>query len=252
MAAKGQPEMIFDPPLESAILEKRYKRFLADVNHSSLGAMTVHCPNTGSMKNCWDEGWKVWLQDSKNPKRKYQYSWVLAENDQGELIGVNTQLANQLAYEGVSQGLVSQLSEIEQVQTEVKYGEENSRIDLLVQHKDQGKTFIEVKSVTLKDPQGLSEAGKPGVTGCFPDAVTTRGQKHLRELMLCVAQGHNAMLLFMVQHSGIDSVSAARHIDPDYADLLEQAIDAGVQVVAYTAKISPDSVEFGHQIDFVR
>lgn len=243
--------MKFEPALESAVLDKRYKRFLADVKHASLGEMTVHCPNTGSMKNCWESGWQVWLQNSQNPKRKYQYSWVLAENHQGELIGVNTQLANQLVFDGVSQGLVKQLTDIEMIETEVKYGEESSRIDLLVTHSDATKTYVEVKSVTLKDPEGLSSVGKQGVNGCFPDSVTTRGQKHIRELIHCVEQGHKAMLFFMVQHTGITSVSAASHIDPVYAELLEQAAKKGVEIVAYAAKISSTEIVLERPIDFI-
>jgi sugar fermentation stimulation protein A len=243
--------MKFDPPLEPAILHKRYKRFLADVSHPGRGEITVHCPNTGSMKNCWQPDWKVWLQDSQNPKRKYQYSWVLAENELGELIGVNTQLANQIAYEGVEAGLVKQLNDIRAIEKEVKYGDENSRIDLLIKHNDGSQTYVEVKSVTLKDPKGLAQAGKPNVNGCFPDAVTTRGQKHLRELMLCVEQGHKAMLLFMVQHTGINNVTAASHIDKDYAELLKQAAAKGVEIVAYAAKITPNKVVLDQPVEFI-
>lgn len=243
--------MKFEPPLEPAILRKRYKRFLADVTHPNLGEMTAHCPNTGSMKNCWQEGWQIWLQDSNNPKRKYRYSWVLAENEMGEFIGVNTQIANQLVYDGIKQGLVKQISDIATIEKEVKYGEENSRIDLLVTHTDGSKTYVEVKSVTLKDPDGLKLAGKNGVNGCFPDAVTTRGQKHIRELLHCVEQGHKAMLFFMVQHTGINSVSAASHIDPAYAELLAEAIDKGVQVVTYAAKISPSEIVLDQPLEFV-
>lgn len=234
--------MIFEPRLESAILVKRYKRFLADVKHPILGGITVHCPNTGSMKNCWQPEWKVWLQKSENPKRKYPYSWVLAQNDEGDYIGINTNIANQLAYEGLCEGKINGIPNIDKIQKEVKYGDENSRIDLLVTHDDNSKTYIEVKSVTLK----LNQSG----LGAFPDAQTIRGQKHIRELISCVERGHKAVLLFMVQHTGITKVSIAKEIDPDYAELLQEAIVKGVKVVAYAATITPKEIVLDHELEF--
>ncbi len=246
--------MIFEPKLEVAVLQKRYKRFLADVNHPDLGDITVHCPNTGSMKNCWQEGWQVWLQKSDNPKRKYPYTWVLAKNDQDELIGINTHFANQLVFDGIEENKVTQIADVKQIKKEVKYGEENSRIDILVTHNDLTKTYIEVKSVTLKGTSKDNDIAEVDYTegaGYFPDAVTIRGQKHVRELMACVEQGHNAILLFMVQHTGIETVSIAQHIDPEYAELIKQAIKKGVQVVAYTADISTAAITLEHEIPFI-
>jgi len=235
--------MIFEPKLESAILIKRYKRFLADVIHPTLGEITVHCPNTGSMKNCWSPGWMVWLQKSDNPKRKYPYTWVLTKNDEDEWIGINTNLANQLVYEGLTSESIGEIENIAQIDKEVKYGDENSRIDLLVTHQDQSKTYIEVKSVTLKlDDDHL---------GAFPDAVTLRGQKHIRELIHRVEQGDKAVLFFMAQHTGIKKVTVAKDIDPDYAALLKEAITKGVKVLSYSAEISADKIVLGHSLDFI-
>jgi sugar fermentation stimulation protein A len=248
--------MNFAPPLEKTILKKRYKRFLADVEHPTLNHMTVHCPNTGSMKNCWEPGWFAWIQDSQNPKRKYQYSWVLSENPQGELIGINSQGANGLVFEAIQDDKISELMNVESVETEVKYGEENSRIDLLVKHSDQSLTYIEVKSVTLK---GVPDENRDLVPtkndagesiGCFPDAVTTRGQKHIRELIHCVSQGHRAILFFMVQHTGIGEVNIAKTIDPAYAKLIEDALNHGVEIVAYRAAISAKSINLSHAVPF--
>jgi len=235
--------MIFEPKLESGILIKRYKRFLADVSHPTLGEITVHCPNTGSMKNCWQPGWKVWLQKSDNPKRKYPYTWVLAQNDENDFIGINTHIANQLVFEGLINNKIGAFDNILKIEKEVKYGDENSRIDLLVTHNDQSKTYIEVKSVTLKLENNRE-------LGAFPDAVTTRGQKHIRELIQCVELGHKAVLLFMVQHTGIKKVTVAKEIDPDYALLLKQAIDRGVKVLAYSAAISEDEIVLDQPLDF--
>ena len=233
--------MNFDPPLEQAILQKRYKRFLADVTLPNGEQRTVHCPNTGSMKNCWEEGWKAWLQVSDNPKRKYPYTWVLSENECAELIGINTHLANRLVVEGLEQNKISQIDSIKRIQREVKYGEENSKIDILITHQDNSLTYIEVKSVTLKETDGL---------GYFPDAVTTRGQKHLRELMACVDQGHRAVLLFMVQHTGINEMTIAAQIDAKYAELIKKAILHGVEVLAYKADISETEICMNKEIIF--
>jgi len=186
------------------------------------------------MKNCWQPGWTAWVLDSENDKRKYRYTWVISENEQGELIGINTNFANKIVYEALLQGDIKELDKFEDIKTEVKYGKENSRIDIFLIDKNQQKTFIEVKSVTL-----LEENGQ----GYFPDSVTERGQKHLRELIDCVKQGNRAVLFFLVQHTGIKKVSPAAHIDPEYAKLFKQAIDAGVEVLAYACEISPQEIK---------
>ncbi|MGB0495374.1 MAG: DNA/RNA nuclease SfsA [Kangiellaceae bacterium] len=237
--------MKFIPSLIKVTLHKRYKRFLADVSHPDLGEFTVHCPNTGSMKNCWQPNWNIWLEKSDNKKRKYPYTWVLAENELGEMIGINTHLANKLAVEAIENKKIKEIKSVENVQTEVKYGLENSRIDILINHIDQSKTFIEVKSVTLKsDEKGVTK-------GYFPDAKTVRGQKHIRELMECVKSGDKAILLYVVQHSGISSVEIAREIDPEYGSLLEQAVENGVMVLAYQCKINESEIVLEHSIPFI-
>ncbi|MFT6907708.1 MAG: sugar fermentation stimulation protein A [Oleiphilaceae bacterium] len=199
--------------LKQAILVKRYKRFLADVMID--GALqTIYIPNTGSMTNCGSEGDIIWYSSSDNAKRKYQYTWELTERD--GLICVNTARANKFVGGALRSGEIESLSGYD-VKSEVKYG--NSRIDFMLTRGNK-KCFVEVKSCTLL------ESGQ----GYFPDAVTLRGQKHLLELMKIVKEGHRAVLLFAVLHSGINSVKAARHIDPRYADLLDEAVKAGVEV----------------------
>ncbi|MCL1145622.1 DNA/RNA nuclease SfsA [Shewanella sp. 10N.261.52.F9] len=221
--------MKFDPSFESGVLIKRYKRFLTDITLPSGEVVTIHCPNTGSMKNCLFEGQKVWFSVSDNPKRKYSRTWELAQSDKGHIIGINTGRANALAEEAINNGIISELQGYSSLRREVKYGSENSRIDILLQDEKKPNCYIEVKSCTLL------ENGH----GYFPDAVTTRGQKHLRELMEMVEQGQRAVLLFVVQHSGINSVQAAAHIDPDYALLLTEAHSKGVEIIAYSANSSP-------------
>ena len=234
--------MNLEPELIPTTLIKRYKRFLADVSHPEMGEFTVHCPNTGSMKNCWREGWTAWLLDSNNPKRKYRYTWVLSEDPQKELIGVNTHFANNIVVEAIQNHQVEILSDFERLETEVKYGEENSRIDVLLSDSDGVKTFVEVKSVTLREGQG---------DGFFPDAVSVRGQKHLRELMSCVASGDKAVLFFLVQHSAIERVKPAEHIDPKYAELIKDAQAAGVKIIAYNTRMSASEISLEKELPVI-
>jgi sugar fermentation stimulation protein A len=162
----------------------------------------------------------------RQPQAQAANSWEIAESPAGHFICVNTARANQIARELIEQGALA-LAGYARLRTEVKYGEENSRIDLLLEDDHRPDCYIEVKSVTL-----LDEREQPGM-GYFPDAVTTRGAKHLRELMAMKAAGHRAVLLFMVLHSGIARMRPAAHIDPHYSQLVEQAMAAGVEILCY-------------------
>lgn len=220
--------MEFIPPLQSATLIKRYKRFLADVTTPEGEVMTLHCANTGAMTGCATPGDTVWYSTSDNPKRKYAHSWELTETQHQETICVNTLRANQLVKERLLSSPPSCLAGYSDCQSEVKYGSEGSRIDFMLSGNDKIPCYIEVKSVTL------SEQGK----GFFPDAVSLRGQKHLRELINVVKQGERAVLLFAVLHSAITQVSPARHIDAKYAQLLTEAQQCGVEILALKAELS--------------
>ncbi|HBZ14981.1 DNA/RNA nuclease SfsA [Pantoea sp. NPDC088449] len=231
--------MQFDPPLRPARLIARYKRFLADVITPEGETLTIHCANTGAMTGCATPGDTVWYSTSTSATRKYPHSWELTETQQGHWICVNTLRANQLVREALTLNTIPELSAYSHCQPEVKYGTEKSRIDFLLQAEGRSNCYIEVKSVTLL------HLGK----GYFPDAVTTRGQKHLRELSTIVAEGHRAVLLFAVLHTGIEDVSPARHIDVQYAELLEQAQRCGVEVLAYRAQISPLQILLTHPIN---
>lgn len=213
--------------LVPAQLIKRYKRFLADVILPDDSEITVHCPNTGSMKNCGAAGDRVWLSRSDNPKRKYAYTWELTETASGEFICINTQRANPLIADAIGQQQVPQLAGYQQLRREVRYGN-NSRIDILLTDGQQADAYVEIKSCTLLEDDGQ---------GYFPDAVTTRGQKHLQELMAMQAHGYRAVLVFAVMHTGINRVKPAAHIDIKYADLFAQALAAGVEVLACYAAI---------------
>lgn len=222
-------------------LIKRYKRFLADIVLDSGEEVTVHCPNTGSMKNCADPGSKVWVLDSENPKRKYPLGWELVEVEEQYLACINTGRANKLVKEAIERGLVTTLQGYESIRQEVKYGE-NSRIDLLLEDKTQGRAWVEVKNVTLLEDENW---------GSFPDAVTTRGSKHLRELMNMVAQGDRAVMLFCVPHTGIERVRPADKIDPEYGRLLREAKRAGVEILAYGAEINDQCITLERELPVV-
>lgn len=230
--------MHFEPALQPATLIKRYKRFLADVVTPDGTELTLHCANTGAMTGCATPGDTVWYSTSDNPKRKYAHSWELTETQQNHWICVNTMRANQLVREAIDAQRIPELSGYSKLTTEVKYGTENSRIDLMLQAENQPDCYIEVKSVTLL------QAG----LGFFPDAVTLRGQKHLRELQSMAEQGQRAVLFFAVLHSGIESVSAAHHIDPRYSELLTQVQKKGVEVMCYGAALSAEGIRLTERL----
>ncbi|NOH33288.1 DNA/RNA nuclease SfsA [Vibrio chagasii] len=239
--------MQFNPPLESATLIKRYKRFLTDIKLPDGSERTIHCANTGAMTGCATPGNTVWYSTSDNAKRKYPNSWEISETDKGHRICVNTARANQLAVEAIENKTIVELLGYNALRTEVKYGSENSRIDILLEDNEKPPCYIEVKSVTLLDEQETSTEWQ----GFFPDAVTTRGQKHLRELTEMVESGNRAVLLFTVLHSGIEKVSAAHHIDAKYSLLLKQAQDAGVEVLCYKAELSSTQIQLKQSVEFI-
>ena len=205
--------------LEEARLLRRYKRFLADVELPTGEQITVHCPNTGSMKNCVEAGAKVWLSKSDNPKRKHAYTWELIRTARGHTIGINTGKANKLVEDAVRSSLIPGLDGYSDIRREVAYGNEGSRIDLLLKEGRKPDSYVEVKSVTL-----LEEPVSQGV-GYFPDAVSERGAKHLRELRAMVDNGARGVLFFCVQHTGVQEVRPADHVDPGYGQLLREVVE---------------------------
>ncbi len=229
--------MVFGNALIAGTLVKRYKRFLADVMLEG-GVVTAHCPNSGSMKGYKEAGLRVWLSESDNPNRKLRYTWELVEDADGERVMVHAARANTLVREAIEAGVVAELQGYENLRSEVKYGTQKSRIDLLLE-KPGEQCYVEVKSVTLKEGEALM----------FPDAVTTRGQKHLQELMAMKAQGHRAVLFFAVLREGGTHFEAAAHIDPDYARLLDAARTAGVEVLIYRARFREDGIALQERLE---
>lgn len=235
--------MEFDPPLIEARLIRRYKRFLADVIMPDGSELTVHTPNTGSMLGCAIAGNRVWLRDTQNPKRKYRYSWEMSEGEGGTRIGVHTGIVNRLVREALDKGLLESLRGYPEVAEERPYGSEGSRIDLLLSgHATAPDVYVEIKNVTACD-----EAD----SAIFPDAVTLRGQKHLRELMGVVGEGGRAVLLFCVQREDVVCVRPAEWIDPHYAALLRKAEAAGVELLALRARLSTQAIELDTPIPVV-
>ena len=209
---------------------RRYKRFLADVYLQNGTRVTVHCPNTGSMRNCLEHGASVWLSYSSNTGRKYQYTLEFLQNKRGHYIGLNSGRANKLVSDAIRSGVIKELRGYSCLKSEVKYGVENSRIDFVLSEKGRRDCYVEVKSVTLLErPFTRGE-------GYFPDSVSIRGQKHLRELSTIALGGARALLFFCVQHSGIRRVRSADHIDSAYGESLRTAIKNGVEVVAYKTR----------------
>lgn len=218
--------------LKKAILIKRYKRFLADVLLDSGEEVTIYCPNTGAMTHCAEPGDTIYFSESDNPKRKYRYTWELTLTKAGHWICIHSIRANQIIAQALQKNKIVALSGYTRLKTEVKYGNENSRIDFLLSAESRPDCYVEVKSCTLLDETSVKGQGY------FPDSVSLRGQKHLRELIEMKALGFRAVLVFAVLHTGISSVSAAKHIDEQYALLFEQAQKVGVEVICYFAPIS--------------
>jgi sugar fermentation stimulation protein A len=226
----------FESPLVSGRLLRRYKRFLADVELDNGEMITAHTANTGAMTGCSEPGSRVWLSISENPKRKYAHTWELIEVSPNVLCGINTLLSNRLVREAIEQGCVAELAGYHQIDSEVRYGQENSRIDLLLQDSEETQLpacYVEVKNVTLV------EYGR----GYFPDAVTARGTKHLRELMSVVAAGGRAVIFFCVQRTDCRQVGPADHIDPVYGATLREALAAGVEALAYGAEVTTQGIQ---------
>lgn len=222
-----------------ALLLKRYKRFLADVRLPDGCELTVHCPNTGSMKNCVVPESPCWYSVSESKSRKYPQTLEVVTAPGGHLAGINTARTNQLVEQALRADVIAELRGYQTLRREVVYGGEKSRIDFLLSNRellsdhlqDARPCYLEVKNVTLMEAEG---------EGFFPDAVSERGSKHLRELMVMQEQGYRAVLLFCVQHTGIESVRAAAHIDRVYAATLHAARKAGVEIIAYGAAIKPE------------
>lgn len=223
--------MRFSPPLTEARLLRRYKRFLADVELPGMGTITIHCPNTGSMLGCAEPGMRVWLSRAANPERKYAWTWELVEARPGVVVGIHTGRTNALVREALQQGVLAELRGYGEIQAEVKAGD-GFRVDFVLKgHRRKPDCFLEVKNVTAAVQDGVA---------LFPDAVSERASRHLRELMQKVAAGKRAMLCFCVQRDDVREVRPADDIDAVYGRTLRAALNAGVEVCAYVARVNAE------------
>jgi len=221
--------MKLNTPLTRGVLVERYKRFFADVKLDDGTIVTAHCANSGSMLSVKEPGSTVWISPNQNPKAKLDWRWEMIEVE-GVKVGINTMHPNRIVEEAINANKIKELTGYKTLRREVKYGSENSRIDLLLE--DPGLCYVEVKNVTLKR----------GARAEFPDSVTTRGAKHLRELSQMVREGHRAVMVYHVQRPDCDAFSIADDIDPAYATELAAAIKAGVEVLCYQCKLSEEEI----------
>ncbi len=228
--------MIFDQKLISGKLIRRYKRFLTDVELADGNVVIAHCTNSGSMKSCLEEGAPVFLSPAKDPKRKTRFTWEMIFMNNG-WIGINTSIPNILAYDAVKNGNIDKLKGYTFVKREVTFGD--SRFDIFATNENE-KCFIEVKNVTYKE----------GKYALFPDAVTTRGKKHLETLMEVKRQGMRAVMLYVIQREDIETFAPASQIDPNYALTLIKAYNKGVEIIPVIAQVSPEKIELKREIPF--
>lgn len=229
------------PDLTRGELIKRYKRFMADIKLPSGETITAHCPNPGSMMGLKAEGLPAWISTSDNPKRKLKHTLELIEAD-GGLVGINTNSPNKLAEEAIRSSLIPELSDFSSLRREVKYGE-NSRIDILLEGESGERTFVEIKNCHLMREAGLAE---------FPDSVTSRGAKHLKELSDQVSAGARSVMLFIVQRTDCDQFDTAPDLDPTYHKALRSAADLGVEILIYDCNVSLDEISVRRAIPWRR
>lgn len=232
--------MNFNNKLISGTLQKRYKRFLADILLETGELVTAHTPNSGSMKGLTAPGNPVYVSHHPDPKRKLKYTWEIVKVGR-VWVGVNTHLPNHLVEEGIVQGVISELQGYEEIQREKKYGQ-NSRIDLLLKRPTKNgeseHCYVEVKNVTLVEND----------IALFPDAVTERGRKHLVELVEMVKQGHRAVMCFVLQRSDGKHVTPADAIDPEYGQTLRWAAQQGVEMLAYRARVKKEAIKLSNPL----
>ena len=227
--------MNFENKLIPGVLVKRYKRFFADIKIQDK-IITAHCPNTGSMFGLLKKGNKVWISKSNNPKRKLKYTLQIIE-DNGKKVGINTHLTNKIFLEAFRNNHIKDFNNKMDIKSEVKFNN-NTRFDFLITKKDF-KAFVEVKNVTLSRKKGLSE---------FPDAITSRGLKHIKELMHAQKKGYHVYIAFIIQREDCKKLSIAVDIDKEYSKLLLKAINKKLKIICYDCKFSSKGIKLNKKI----
>ena len=228
--------MKFENKLISGLFVKRYKRFFVDVKVKNK-IITAHCPNTGSMSGPLNENNKVWLSKSNNPNRKLKYTLEIIEVKKSK-VGVNTHSTNKIVLHALQNNLIDEFSNILEIKPETKFGT-NTRFDFLLLNKEKNKVFIEVKNVTLSRKEELAE---------FPDTVTSRGLKHINELVKAGKKDYKIFILFLIQRDDCKLFSIAKDIDPDYADALAKAVKNKLKILCYDCKFSLKGIKLNNKI----
>ncbi len=229
--------MNFEKTLISGEFIKRYKRFFTDIK---VGNNTViaHCPNTGSMMGLLKPGNKVWLSKADDPKRKLKYTLQIIE-DKKSKVGVNTHLTNKIVFDALNNKIIKDFKNIDTIRQEVKFGK-NTRFDFLVSEGAK-KSFIEVKNVTLSRRKELAE---------FPDTVTSRGLKHIQELLKAKKEGYMVYILFVIQRDDCNKFELARDLDPEYCELLAKAVKKKLNILCYDCKFLTKGIKLNRKIQF--
>ena len=229
--------MNFEDKLISGVFIKRYKRFLVDVKIKNK-LITAHCPNTGSMQGLLRKGNKVWLSESSNPNRKLKYTLQIIE-DNGSKVGINTHLTNKIVLSALKDNRIKEVGKNIKIKSEVKFGD-NTRFDFLISKKNY-KAFIEVKNVTLSRKPRIAE---------FPDAVTSRGAKHINELIKASNKGYDIYIAFVIQREDCNKFTIASDIDPEYSKLLSNAVKKKLNILCYDCKFSSKGIKLNKKIKF--
>ena len=230
--------MNFENKLISGLLIKRYKRFFVDIKINDQ-IITAHCPNTGSMYGLLKQGNKVWASRSNNPKRKLKYTLEIIENKNSK-VGVNTHSANKIVYHALKNNLIKEIKNSLEIKKEVKFGE-NTRFDFLITNK-RSKAFIEVKNVTLSRKNKLAE---------FPDAVTSRGLKHINELVKASKKKYKIFIIYLVQRDDCNSFTIAKDIDRAYEIALRKAVKNNLNILCYDCKFSSKIIKLNKKIKII-
>ena len=227
--------MNFKNKLISGLFKKRYKRFFVDIKINNQ-IITAHCPNTGSMYGLLKEGNKVWVSKSNNPNRKLKYTLEIIEDNKSK-VGINTHSANKIVLDGLQNNLFNEFKSTSNIKPETKFGN-NTRFDFLITNK-KNKTFVEVKNVTLSRKKGLAE---------FPDAITTRGLKHINELVNAGKKNYKIFILYLIQRNDCKTFTIAKDIDPNYALALSKAVKNDLNILCYDCKFSSKGIKVNKKI----
>ena len=227
--------MNFENKLIPGLFIKRYKRFFVDVKNNNK-IITAHCPNTWSMYGLLKRGNKVWISKSNNPNRKLKYTLEIIEDNKSK-VGVNTLFTNKIVLHALQNHLIKEFKGVSEIKPETKFGK-NTRFDFLITDK-KNKSFIEVKNVTLSRKKSLAE---------FPDAVTTRGLKHINELENAGKKNYKIFIIFLIQRNDCEVFTIAKDIDPDYAKALKLAVKNKLNILCYDCKFSSKGIKLNKQI----